>query len=69
MPENPLAPPPLHASHVPAYYVFVVSGVRVLVGAVVNHLCAVIPIVKLASVGHGGCVWSHSGCVRLQATM
>lgn len=69
MPENPLAPLPLHSSPVPAYCVLVVPDVRVLVAAFVNHFCAVIPIVKLASVGHRGSVWSKSGCVRLLVMM
>ncbi len=41
---------PLYASPVPVCCVFIFPGIRVLVGAAVNHLNSIISVVKLASV-------------------
>lgn len=56
-----------HASTVPACRVFIVPGVRVLVGAAINHLSAVFPAVKLSSAGLGGFVRPWCSRVRREA--
>lgn len=57
-----LTPVPLHTSLVPAWThrVLFVPGVKDLVIAAINHLGSVLPVIKLACVGLGGCVQSWS---------
>lgn len=56
MPDLPLTRLPLYAYLVPSCPVFVVPGV--LVWSTVHHVSTLFPVVKLASVGLGDCVWS-----------
>lgn len=63
MSDHPLAPLPLNICPDSVCCVFIVSAVRVPVGATVNYFGTVIPVFKLALVGLRGCVQSWSGCV------
>lgn len=64
LPHTPLL---FYASPVPACCVVVVAGVRVQVGAVVNLLGTVYPVIKLASILVGGCVQSCCSYVHCEA--